>query len=683
MTYKNESKLYIRIITSFIESGRVGLIALSLILIPGVGSAQNQGSDKQVVAAEKTDATKQRIVREGVAVEFSIAGASSEKGKPAELMEGEDTLVRFKITDDATGAALTGLRPGVWMNGRTVDKPAEGNACRDLVQSFMQGSLRNRPDVDLNAYYILALNKEPNISVIDPLLGLGTSKLITLVMLESPGADWVLLGDGKKLFVTMPLAHRVAVIDTATWKVALNIDVEGEPTRLAVQPDGKYMWVASDAEQQGGVTVIDVASMQKVARIATGAGHHELAFTSDDRYAFVTNSQDGALSVIDIRQLKKVKDIRIGQRPSAMAFSPLSKAVYVTDEVDGTITVINAESHETLARLAARPGIKTVRFDPSGRYGFATNQKEDAVYIFDAATNRLLQTLPVEKGPNQISFTSTFAYIRSAGTAEVKMIRLGAVAKGEPADLSRFPGGQSPPGLSSGAAFADVIVPAPEPNSVLVANPADQAIYYYMEGMLAPMGSFNNYRREPKAVLIVDRSLRERDPGEYSALVQLPRSGKYDVAFLLDSPRVVHCFSSEAKSNPALAKKRQQAPFRVESLLADKRIKVGEKLRLRFKLTDPVTNEPKVGLRDVRVLTFLAPGIWQKRQWAQSVGDGVYESEITAPEAGVYYVFFECPSLKVAYVQLPHLVLQALDDASADKTVTNAGQNAQPSKNNR
>ena len=133
------------------------------------------------------------------------------------------------------------------MNGRTGDQPAESNACRDLVQSFMQGSLRNRPDVDLNAYYILALNKEPNISVIDPLLGFGSSKLITLVMLESPGADWVLLGDGKKLFVTMPLANRVAVIDTATWKVATNIDVEGEPSRLAVQPDGKYLWVASDA----------------------------------------------------------------------------------------------------------------------------------------------------------------------------------------------------------------------------------------------------------------------------------------------------------------------------------------------------------------------------------------------------------------------------------------------------
>ena len=683
MAHRHNPELFTRIISSFLERWLVGLISLSLTLIPVVGSSQSQGPDKQIAAAEKTGAPKQRIVQEGVAVEFSITATPAEQGKSAELMEGVDASVRFKITDATTGAALTGLRPAAWMNGRTGDQPAESKACKELVQSFMQGSLRNRPDVDLNAYYILALNKEPNISVIDPLLGFGSSKLITLVMLESPGADWVLLGDGKRLFVTMPLVNRVAVIDTTTWKVTTNIDVEGGPSRLAIQPDGKYLWVATDSERQGGVTIIDTASMQKVARIATGAGHHELAFTSDNRYAFVTNSQDGSLSVIDIRQLKKVKDIRTGRLPSAIAFSSLSKAVYVTDEVDGTITVINAEKHEVMARLETKPGIKTVRFDPSGRYGFAANQKEDAVHIFDAATNRPLQTVAVDKGPDQISFTRTFAYIRSAGAEEVKMIRLSAVAKGEPADLSKFPGGQAPPGRSSGVAFADTIVPAPEENSVLVANPADRAIYYYTEGMAAPMGTFNNYRREPMAALIVDRSLREKEPGEYSTLVKLPRSGKYDLAFLLDSPRVVHCFNAEAKLNPALENKRPRAPLRVESLLTDKQMKVGEKLRLRFKLTDPATNEPKSGIRDVRVLTFLLPGTWQKRQWAESVGDGVYESEVTAPQTGVYYVFFECPSLNVSYIQLPYLVLQALDATPADKTITSAGQNAQPSKNNR
>ena len=80
--------------------------------------------------------------------------------------------------------------------------------------------MRARPDVDLNSYYILALNKSADISVIDPLLGFGGSKLLTLVMMKSPGEDWVLTKDGEKLFVTLPAINQVAVIDTRSWKVA-------------------------------------------------------------------------------------------------------------------------------------------------------------------------------------------------------------------------------------------------------------------------------------------------------------------------------------------------------------------------------------------------------------------------------------------------------------------------------
>ena len=183
------------------------------------------------------------------------------------------------------------------------------------------------------------------------------------------------------------------------------------------------------------------------------------------------------------------------------------------------------------------------------------------------------------------------------------------------------------------------------------------------------MGSFNNYRREPKAVLIVDRSLREREPGEYSTLVKLPRSGKYDVAFLLDSHAGHPLFQRRSEVKSGAEKKRPQAPFRVESLLADKRIKVGEKLRLRFKLTDPATNEEKPS---ASVLTFRAGrlaetpvGPIRRRRRLRIRDHGSASRRLLC--------FFECPSLKVAYVQLPHLVLQALDAASADKTITNAG----------
>src|SRR5678816_778703 len=122
------------------------------------------------------------------------------------------------------------------------------------------------------------------------------------------------------------------------------------------------------------------------------------------------------------------------------------------------------------------------------------------------------------------------------------MVRLSTLT-GQP-DVAKFPGGQiAPEEARTESSIADAIVPAPEGNSVLLANPADGVIYYYTEGMAAPMGSFQNYRREPRAVMVWDQSLREASPGVYSTNLKLIGAGDYDVAFLLDTPRVSHCFN--------------------------------------------------------------------------------------------------------------------------------------------
>ena len=64
------------------------------------------------------------------------------------------------------------------------------------------------------------------------------------------------------------------------------------PARVALQPDGRYLWVGNDASEPtaSGVTVIDTEASASVAFIATGAGHHEIAFSEDSRYAFVRNN---------------------------------------------------------------------------------------------------------------------------------------------------------------------------------------------------------------------------------------------------------------------------------------------------------------------------------------------------------------------------------------------------------
>src|SRR5687768_17680227 len=58
------------------------------------------------------------------------------------------------------------------------------------------------------------------------------------------------------------------------------------------------------------------------------------------------------------------------------------------------------------------------------------------------------------------------------------------------------------------------------------------------EGMAAPMGNFQNYRRIPRAVKVVDRSLREESLGVYSTTARVPKEGVYNVSLDRKSTRL-------------------------------------------------------------------------------------------------------------------------------------------------
>lgn len=430
-----------------------------------------------------TAMAQEKIVKDGIEIEFTIETAGT-KSKTA-LRAGEDAIFRFKLSDTATKTPISGVRPAAWIAQRERPGRPGPDQCRAKVESYLQGSLRSRPDIDLNTFHLLALNQEPNISVIDPLLGFGGSKLLTLIMLKSRGEDWVLTKDRLKLFVSMPQINQVAVVDTTTWKVVANLDTGQKPTRLVLQPDEKYLWVANET----GVAVVDTSTLRVAKQIETGAGNHEIEFGAGNKFAFVTNRTDGTLSIINIPKLHKVKDVKTGNMASALAFSPLSKALYVGNETDGSIAVVDATTHKLLANIVTKPGLKTVRFARGGRWGFVANTKESKVFIFDASTNSLVHEQVVGEAPDQFAFTDNFAYVRSLGTEQVSAIRLASL--GKQVDVVKFPGGQNAPAASPDfASAANAFVPAPEPNAMIIANPADQMIYYYSEGMAAPMGDF-------------------------------------------------------------------------------------------------------------------------------------------------------------------------------------------------
>ncbi len=636
------------------------LLIVIALLLASAGSAVNaQDKSKPNLPPERVR-TPQVYNSDGISVEFNVESVAPEQRVPNELLAGTEAQVRFKIVETTGRQSLRNIRPVAWIDRRTGAQTPNAKECREKIQQFLQPSFSQRPTLDLNSFFVLALNHEPNISVIDPLSGFGGSKLYTLIALNSSGEDWVMSADRKRLYVSMPAANQVAVIDLQTWKPIANIDAGTKPMRIALQHDGRYLWVGNDAtsEADDGVTVVDTESLKVAGRIKTGLGHHEIAFSDDDSLAFVTNKTGGTLSVIDVRRLAKVTDVKVGSLPATIVVSSLGKSVYVGNEGDGTIVALDASRFAILARMKAQPGLRTIRISPSGRFGLAVNPLENTVYIFDVSANRMIHSVPVGVGADQITFTTDFAYVRSSGSEFVTMIKLTGLEK--EASVSRFPAGEHAPKESPAASLADAVVPGPENGSVLVANPADKMIYFYTEGMAAPMGSFQNYRRDPKALLILDNGLREAAGGIYTTTVRLADAGHYDVAFLLDSPRVVNCFNFTVAENPRLVRQ-GPAPIKIVPVMKETNPRVGVRYNVRFKVIDTETNRPKENIEDFGVLVFLAPGIWQQRAAAKPAAGGEYEMSFVPPQAGVYYVFFQSPSLGFRFNQLPPLTLQAIE----------------------
>jgi YVTN family beta-propeller protein len=636
------------------------LITYSALLAPASILSQDQDvrhpetrpSDSSVMSMPSAHYAR-RIVREGIAVDFTVEHHDPRKAQMGELREGDDVIFRFKISDTATGSPLASVKPAAWVSRVFKDEQTDRQKCTDKIEVLVRGSLLGRADLDLNVYYVLALNDDASISVVDPLFGYGGTKLLAMILLQSSGEDWALTSDQNTLFVSTPEANQLVVVETPSWTVVTSLKLGPRPTRVALQPDEAYLWVSYNVEgvngEASGVAVVRVRDLVSVARIPTGRGRHELAFSPDSRFAFVTNQDEGTVSVIDVRTLKKVKDLPSGRKPVSIAFSTLAQAAFVSDEADGTITVIDTKSHEIVARMKAESGLGQIKFAPGDRLGFVVNPQKNLVHILDAALNRIIQTGEMGKGPDQIAFSTELAYVRHRDSELVFMIPLKEIGvEKRPVPVIDFPGGQNPLGKTSRPSPADTIIQASGENAVLVANPADKTIYYYREGMAAPMGNFSNYGREPRAVLLVDRSLRERSPGVYQTVARLGPPGQYDVSLFLTNPRIVQCFDLSIASNPALTQKRNARAVQIKPLIEETSFQTGTPVRVRVKLVDQNTGEALTDLKDVSALV-LAPGIWQGRPPVESVGEGIYAFDFTPPRPGIYVVHIACSSIHLNY----------------------------------
>jgi len=582
--------------------------------------------------------------------EFTMAHIDSSRDSSAPFAQGETVSITFKIRDKVSGDALEGRNPSAWMDLKNEAITGEPPSCRQVVQRMLNPGVLYGQRIDLNTYYVLVLNDDATVTVVDPRFDYGTARILKLVKLAAPGYDWTLTsGPRPILFVSMPKAGKVAMIDATTWRTIREIAIGPAAGRLGLQPDEHYLWVT----YSGGIAAVDTAQGTVAGKLTLPEGPYDIAFDSERHLAFVANQRGGSVSLIDTMALALRRNIHTGPKPVSIAFSSKGQAAYVSDAQTGMVSVV-AGARVTTIQLD--PGLGQLRFPADGRYGFVLNSAKKLVSVIDTASHRVVHSVATEYPPESIAFTSTLAYLRERGSAVVQMIPLDPM--GKEISLAEFPGGQHPLDQMSLATPAAGIVRAPGENSVMVADPKDHAVYFYSEGMAAPMGMFTNASREARALLVLDRTLKETHPGIYQTSTWLERPGVYTVAFLLDSPQAMHCWDVTVEPDPNQPQPKHRQ-LRIESLISDS-VHAGVPFALRFRVREAGTGALQPSASDVSVLATLAS--WQERKIARPLNDGLYEVRFTLPQEGTYYLHVQSPSLGLGLDARP-MTVQVVDSS--------------------
>lgn len=566
------------------------------------------------------------LEQDGLRLQWAIestnpADASLEAGNPLDI-----TLT---ITDGAAGTAVPGLRPGGWLNRRRPGYSAlAGEQCLERIRSYAGGPLGIQADVDINQFFVVSINADRSVSVINPTISFSRTKLAAMLDLPADPHDAVVTKDQRYVLISFPSRGSLLPIDTRTFKSKPEITTNGAPARLAATR-GATVWVADD--KAGELVELDVASRQIVRRVAVGPGPIQLATNASG--TTLVAAYTGGVAVVSANDGTVRSRHEVAGRPTAITMSDLAGAAFVAYAETGRVAGIRFDGSE-LATAILKAGISALATTPDGRFVLAANRESDDLTVIEASTGRATRSIPVGDAPEQIVISKAMAYVRLAGRSQVTLVQWTGLDHPEAAAVVAIAVGESAPGAGLRSVAIPSMVVTPMGDSALIAGLTDKQYFHYMEGMMAPNGSLQNSSRVPLGALLVDRGMKEIAAGVYRATVTVPRSGLYDFPFMIDSPRTYGCLEFEAVGGANAPP--DESPFIATLLQSAVTRSAGGTVTVSFELQDRRTKQLRAGLSDFQVLATQTEGNFQQRRFAIEREPGRYEVQFTLPIDGKY-----------------------------------------------
>ncbi len=139
-----------------------------------------------------------------------------------------------------------------------------------------------------------------------------------------------------------------------TWTQTV-IPVGKGPEGIDLSPNGREVWSAHSRD--GGVSIIDVASLKVVQTMAIGtARSNRIKLTPDAKFALVSDIDTGEVVVLDAPARKVIAHIPVGKSPEGILVPPAGGLAYVAVTGDNFIAVVDLRSWRVVKKISTGVG---------------------------------------------------------------------------------------------------------------------------------------------------------------------------------------------------------------------------------------------------------------------------------------------------------------------------------------
>ena len=234
-----------------------------------------------------------------------------------------------------------------------------------------------------------------------------SAAVLATIPVGAPPTLLAVAPDGRHVYAASN--GSLAVLDTATRAVVTTLPVNPNSTGVAVSPDGARVYVAALFSIQ--LTVLDTASntlgppVQLFLQRLRG-GFSWMALSPDGATAYIPNEANSALAIVALPS-GQGSLVMPDVRPIDVASAPDGRTVYVVGCkaicTPGFVQYFDTATQRFTAELAVGGNPYRVKVSPDGTRAYTANLSGPSVSVIDLAAHSVAATVPVPVQPTGLA----------------------------------------------------------------------------------------------------------------------------------------------------------------------------------------------------------------------------------------------------------------------------------------